>query len=438
MTQGHAPSTRRGRCGPAGGAPCRSTPDASTPPPLASVSDAPIPAPPGRSPLLRAGAKLARLGVRFVASVLAALLLSVLPARADPRVVVLALLGQPETERVVTPARIELSLRSFAMVAAPAPTGLALEERSRRAEELRARLGAHAVLWLEAREAHAVLEDGTHRYASLPDAADRVPPRVVALIASSILDEPDAPIPAGPSSTPSIETEPATSPSSLEAPAGPASTSRSDTTASDEQDPDARPPTADEALDARAPTFPDTAASEPRDARAFGFGTPGPATDEDGPRLEMVLDAAVGAAWAFGAEGNVAHLVQRLGAGMSWRWMRGEVVLAFGLEQGMDGGYPRGPMGELTTFLGARFGGDVAFDTGLVSGLVLHGLRDGRTEPEGGVLASGRLAGAVGLSVPRDSRVLPFRARLEVGLFARFDPSFAAPFTNVVLGIAFR
>ena len=335
--------------------------------------------------------------------------------------------------RLLSSLRAELGLRSLSLVIEPGLTGASLEAR-REAAQLRAESAqAHATLWIEARQVHALAADGTHRYAVLPRPLERVTPRVFAIIAMSALNELNIVVPVEPAASDEVvltETapeavatqHPLTEPATSEAP--PTDPAPSEAPSTDPAPSEAPPTEEVRTLDLSSPLERTTLASDVRDGEVHGY---------------FALDGMVGAVWDFNARSNIAHIVQRFTGGLQWELVRAEFSGSFGLEQGIDGSYAQSLMGDFVFFVGAGIPvGDVSLDVGALGGLALHGLVEASTPRSGDILTSGRLGGAIGVSTPDANSALVFRARIEFGLFARLDPGLATLFTNVVVGIGFR
>jgi hypothetical protein len=338
--------------------------------------------------------------------------------------------------RLLSRLRAELGLRSLSLVTAPGLTGASLEARQEAAQLRAASAEAHATLWIEARQVHALAADGTHRYAVLPRPLARVSPRVFAVIAMSALDElnivvPVQPLPVEPTPNEEAVASPTESPTTeapppSEAPPSEAPPSEVPIEAPPiEAPPIEAPPTQEVGtLDLSSPIDDATLASDVRDGEVHGY---------------FALDGMVGAVWNFSARSNIAHIVQRLTGGLQWELLRAEFSGSFGLEQGIDGSYEQSLMGDFVFFVGAGIPlGEVSLDVGALGGLALHGLVEASTPRSGDILTSGRLGGAFGISTPDANSALVFRARIELGLFARLDPGLGTLFTNVFLGIGFR
>lgn len=149
-------------------------------------------------------------------------------------------------------------------------------------------------------------------------------------------------------------------------------------------------------------------------------------------------ESSVGAVWSPGARDNIAHLVQRLGAGALVDSFRIEIMLGMGIDQSMDGSYEHAFTIDGQAFLAASLPLDaVALDVGGVIGGVGHEHVDSGTLSTSGMMTALTVGAAIGLHAPDSLASLPFRARLEIGLFARPDPGRAGPFTHVALGIVF-
>lgn len=355
------------------------------------------------------------------------------PAAAQSRVILALDHGVDDARSAAL--RYEVALRGADLEIVPAIAGATSADREQHARLLAQERGALACVWLErdGTEVHAVTPAGPARFATLPRDVAHIDPRVLAVVTASVLDEAIAP-PRREAGEPSAirPGESTHDAHTLDVAAARASTIEPSTAtllvvvpqeeASEAPRPEVGPPT--DAAVALAGRF------EP---------TPETSSLRDGePHFELALDATVGAVWSPGEQNNVAHALQRVTPVVRIDDLRIEVPLGFGVNHGMDGGYPSGPLFEASVYAGASIDlGLPALDLGGLVGVVAHSVVDSNT-PENRWMLAARIAGVIGLVTPDDSLAFPFRARIEVGLFARADPGLAAPFTNVVLGIAFR
>ena len=359
-------------------------------------------------------------------------------AHAQTTHTIVAALGEELDPRWVSSLREELGLRSLSLVLEPSLPGDSLEARQQAAQARTEAVHAHATLWLEEGQVHALAADGSHRYAVLPRRETGVSPRVFAIIAMSALDELNIVVPVVESE--SVLNEDVVIPTPRAA--------QEETVIEDAQpDAPADQPTEapSEISTAEALTAPqgalDLPTSDPREP-SFPRGQPAtsPSLGRDGDvHGYFALDGLAGAVWIFGVQNNVAHLLQRFTGGLQWELLRAEFGASIGLEKATDSGYAESGMGDFVFFVGAGIPvEDVSIDVGALGGLVVHGLADASAPRSVEVLTSGRLGAAIGISTPDVNSALVFRARIEFGLFARINPELATAFTNVSFGIGFR
>lgn len=386
-------------------------------------------------------------------------------AQAQAAHTIVVALGEDVDPRLLSSLRAELGLRSLSLIVEPTLAGETAETRQQAAQARAEAAHAHATLWLEESQVHALSVDGNHRYAVLPRPASRISPRVFAVLAMSALDElnivvPDVPVASAPEpSAEGVEEEAseASAATTSEAPSeatneAPIETTNEATAATTSEAPSEAPTettneATNEAIDEAPTEANDETTNEATErSRAFDLSNPvgtQPATASDvrdgAVHGYFALDGMVGGVWDFGGQNNIAHILQRFTGGLQWELLRAEFSGSFGLENGLSGSYTQSLMGDFVFFVGAGIPvGDVSVDVGGLGGLVLHGLSEASGTRSGDVLTSGRLGGAFGISTPDGNSALVFRARLELGLFARVNPSVATLFTNIFVGIAFR
>ncbi|UJR84880.1 hypothetical protein [Sandaracinus amylolyticus] len=301
--------------------------------------------------------------------------------------------------------RAELGLRALHLELVPALAGESDAAREQQARLLAQHRAAYATLWIDdaRNEARAVTPAGPMRRASLPRTAGTIDPRVLAVLLGSLLDEALA-MPGPEEAAPVLPVAPSTAP----------------------------PPA--EPQGAYQPSSTVVIVPEELDAP-----DPGHDTRDGDVHPYAIVDFSVGAVWSLGEQANIAHFVQRAGAGLLVDQLRVEITLGMGADKAMDGGYLAAFTIDGQAFVGTSLPlGFAALDLGGIIGGVGHEFIDAHTLSDFGMMTAMRVGGAIGLNM-RDSRaIFPFRARIEMGLFARFEyPGRAAPFTNVVLGIAF-
>ncbi|AKF11648.1 hypothetical protein [Sandaracinus amylolyticus] len=337
--------------------------------------------------------------------------------------------------------RAELGLRGLALELIPALAGEDDAARERQARLLAQQRGAYATLWLEERrnEARAVTPAGPVRRATMPRSASSIDPRVLAVLLASLLDEAMAmPAPEPPESTVVVvpqQADPAPTPERA-APEPTPEPAPFEPAPFEPAPPEPAPPEpAAPPLGAFVsdvvvvPPATDLEGDEPA-------GDPAHATRDGALHPYAIVDAVGGFVWRMGNFENHLHLVQRLGAGLVADRFRGEITGDLGIEHSIDGSYESGVLLQAQAFVGASLPADIiSFDFGGVVGVAFHNLL-ADADPRASNFAV-RLGTAVGLTAPDSRAVFPFRARIELGVFAVPSPALYRPFTNVVLGIGF-
>lgn len=163
-----------------------------------------------------------------------------------------------------------------------------------------------------------------------------------------------------------------------------------------------------------------------------------PTTRDGDPHPYAFIESSIGAVWSPGERANIAHLVQRVGAGLLVDLFRVEIMLGMGIDQSMDGSYRLAFTVDGQAFVAASLPIDsIALDVGGVIGGVGHEHVTSDTLSSSGMMTAFTIGAAIGLHAPDSRAAFPFRARLEVGAFARPDPGRLAPYTHVALGVAF-
>lgn len=335
--------------------------------------------------------------------------------------------------------RAEIALRGLDLDVVPAPAGADVTEREAVARLLAQERRAVATLWIENEqsEVRATTPAGPVAFAALPRPLREVTPRVLAVVAASVLDDALAPppVPAAPSAPTTLAT---TSPPPVVAtpPADPETGTPTVVVVPIVVTTVATPPpvVASEAS-ARAPD-PEATPTDPTPE------APSADTDADarGLRLEGIVDTFVGIVWSFGERttSNVAQLAARGGIGfLDPHGLRIEVVAGGGLEYGIDGSYLLGFLLELDGAVAAEIdAGDLSWQLGGSFGLAVHDLLDARTDGAN-VTPAVRFGGIAGLETAAAPGTA-FRARLELGTFVREGPLPVQPYVAVTVGVAIR
>lgn len=297
---------------------------------------------------------------------------------------------------------MELGLRALELEVAPGLVGEQRAAREQSARGLAADRGALATLWIEHGEHDvcAIAPSGPARCAMLPRSPSGVDVRVLAVLFGSVLDE-------------------VLAPSNVADAASVAQASS--------------PP------QTQAPQAYETWTSEPTSLSTPAEDLDARHASHDGAIHPYALtESSIGVVWSPGEQSNVAHLVQRLGAGLLLDSFRAEVMLGMGIDQSIDGNYRYAFTVDGQAFLAASLPVDsIAVDIGGVIGGVGHEHVSANVLSTTGMMTAFVIGAAIGLHAPDSRASFPFRARLEIGLFARPEPGRTAPFTHLALGIGF-